>query len=607
MKMSPEACACVILASFVSMREPVENPISPRRLFTWRDVGGHPDSLRRSTLRLNALITLLLSPAVIPITLSSLSNGVAFPFLTVLFVVGAAAGSLFFYNDEHVEVMAGAHVACFMVVGTVFALAHPNFADFGVATILLAPIYASYMCRSRAKRVAWGATSLILAFVMAAHFAKTSAVPPARDVWVEWLSVITFLCAGAIVALTGWRFSEAFTKFERSQFRAFQHLVENVQDAVVRYSNSGEMLFISRSAESLFGCRRYQLVGPGLVERIHVLDRPAYMRALDEARHDGFARVIELRVRSDLEDASSFFWIEVSMSPIQDPRSRNEDHEVVAVMRDVTVRKDYEEEIRRAHQAAEAASRTKSRFLATIGHELRTPLNAIVGFTDMMLNQIGGRLTPNHEEYARLIQQSGQHLLDMVTMLLDMSKIEAGKFELQNEVFNPAALVDPCLAMMERPARERKVALKAEIAPNLPSIHGDERACRQVVINLMSNAIKFSPEGSTVELRMKVVGTSVSICVSDQGIGISPEDIARIGEPFYQANSGLDRRYEGAGLGLSIVRGLIDLHGGELRIASRLGAGTTVTVILPIGGPVQHETWTNFQPEDEPLKLTKTA
>ena len=187
MKMSPEGRACVILASTVSMREPVENAISPRRLFTWRDVGGHPDSLRRSTMRLNALITLLLAPAVIPITLSSLSNGVAFPFLTVLFVVAAAAGSLFLYNDEHVEVMAAAHVACFLVVGAVFALAHPNFADFGVATILLAPIYASYMCRPRAKRVAWGATTLLLAFVMAAHFAQ--ALPAYRVVPVDGLAI----------------------------------------------------------------------------------------------------------------------------------------------------------------------------------------------------------------------------------------------------------------------------------------------------------------------------------------------------------------------------------------------------------------------------------
>ncbi|MEX0861073.1 MAG: ATP-binding protein, partial [Cucumibacter sp.] len=160
------------------------------------------------------------------------------------------------------------------------------------------------------------------------------------------------------------------------------------------------------------------------------------------------------------------------------------------------------------------------------------------------------------------------------------------KFELQTDSFNPTSLIEPCVVMMDRPARERGVTIKCDIAPDLPAMVGDERACRQVLINLLSNAIKFSPSGTVVEVRMRVVGTSISICVADHGIGIAPADVARIGEPFFQANTGLDRRYEGAGLGLSIIRGLVELHDGELKVASRLGAGTTVTVLLPIGGPV---------------------
>ncbi|MEX0859350.1 MAG: PAS domain-containing protein, partial [Cucumibacter sp.] len=301
------------------MPEPVEKLLSPRRLFIWRDVSAHPDNLRRSTLRLNAVIALVLTALLLPVALPILSLGVAFPAITALFVMLTAAGSLAFYRDDRVELITAVQIASFLVVGTVFSLAHPNFADFGVATVLLAPIYAGYVARLRLKRVSWGATTLILGFIITIQFSMSPASLPARESWIEWLSVITFLAAGCMVALTGWRFSEAFTRFERSQIRAFQHLVENVQDAVVRYAANGEMLFISRSAETLFGCRRYQLVGAGFLERIHVLDRPAYLRALDEARHHGFARVVEIRVRSDLDHANSFFWIEVSLSPIQDP------------------------------------------------------------------------------------------------------------------------------------------------------------------------------------------------------------------------------------------------------------------------------------------------
>ncbi len=567
------------------MRQRQEHSASARPISSWRGASAHPDNLRGSTLWLNSIFALVVSAALLPFVLWLQAAGVSAPLALDVAVMVTAGACLGLHRAGRDELVTAIHIAGLLAAGVVFSLAHPRFADFGLATILLAPIYAVLLAKLPQKRLAWGATAVAVGFVDLAHFGVIPLSVPMREVWAAWLSVVTFVVTGSLVTFAAWRLSHAFLVFQRSQVQAFHHLVENIQDAVVRYSAAGEMLFISKSSEALFGCRRYQLAGDGLIERIHVLDRPKYLHALDETRHHGFARVVEIRVRSDLEGVSAFFWIEASLSPVHNARPGRRGYEVVAVLRDVTVRKDYEQEIRKAREAAEAASETKSRFLATIGHELRTPLNAIVGFTEMMLNRIGGELSEDHEEYAQLILQSAQHLLEMIVMLLDMSKIEAGKFELHLDRFNPAGLVEPCLSMMEGAAKERRIAFKRDIAPELPAMSGDERACRQILLNLISNAIKFSPEGGTVTVKMRLAGASIVISVVDQGIGMAPDEIARVGEPFFQAHSALNRQYEGAGLGLSIVRGLVELHGGQLKVASRPRIGTTVSVMLPVSGP----------------------
>jgi cell cycle sensor histidine kinase DivJ len=170
-------------------------------------------------------------------------------------------------------------------------------------------------------------------------------------------------------------------------------------------------------------------------------------------------------------------------------------------------------------------------------------------------------------------------------MLLDMSRLEAGKFEIQTESFEPQNLIEPCFKMVDQLARERDIELVADLPRNLPPLVADERACRQVLINLLSNAIKFSHENGRVTVSMRRQSGMLNLTVTDQGIGMDNDSIRRIGEPFFQAQDGLSRRYEGTGLGLSIVKGLIDLHDGSLLAKSAPGQGTTVTVLLPLNGP----------------------
>lgn len=236
-----------------------------------------------------------------------------------------------------------------------------------------------------------------------------------------------------------------------------------------------------------------------------------------------------------------------------------------------------------AGEAAEAANRAKAEFIANMSHELRTPLNAIIGFSELMKVQAFGPLgDKKYVEYADDIHDSGNHLLDLINDILDLSKFEAGKKDLQEGPVDSARIVESSAHLLKENAEKGGVALRTVIPDNAPDIYGDERAIKQILINLLSNAIKFTPLGGEVVVEVKAGPNGATfLTVRDTGIGMAPEDIPTALTPFGQIDASFARKFEGTGLGLPIVKSLIEQHGGELRLTSELGVGTTATAVFP--------------------------
>ena len=371
----------------------------------------------------------------------------------------------------------------------------------------------------------------------------------------------------------------------------YRLLARNMTDVITRHGRDGGVLFASPAAVTLFGVTVGALRGHGLFERVHVADRPAYLKALGDAAAMAESRSVEFRVRRDCADgdertAAQFVWIEMRCRPLERAAGENggrDSREVVAVLRDVGRRKAREQALEEARAATERADARKSRFLATMSHELRTPLNAIIGFSEMLMKEQALRLeAERRREYAALINESGHHLLAVVNGVLDMSKIETDNFEITAESFAPAKVVAGCCDLVALRAREAGIRLQCTLGDDLPDMIADKRALNQILLNLLSNALRFSDRGGSVAIGAHAEAASIVFTVEDDGIGIAEEDLARVGEPYFQAAASYDRRHGGTGLGLSIVKGLVRLHGGELSIHSRVGQGTRVTVRLPL-------------------------
>jgi cell cycle sensor histidine kinase DivJ len=374
----------------------------------------------------------------------------------------------------------------------------------------------------------------------------------------------------------------------------YRLLARNMTDVITRHGRNGAVLFVSPAAETLFGVAANDLLGHRLFERVHVADRPAYLTALADAAALGEARSVEFRVRRDRLDESQsytasrplqFIWVEMRCRKLERASGENGagEPEVVAVMRDVTERKVQEQALEQARAEADQANASKVKFLANMSHELRTPLNAIIGFSDMLMNEQRMRLdAARRAEYAKLINDSGNHLLSVVNGILDMSKMETGDFEISPEPFGPAQVIGNCCDILALKARECGLELTIRLPADLPEIIADKRAFKQILLNLVSNAVKFTDRGGRVTVAATADGNNIVIAVEDTGIGISNDDLPRIGRPFFQARGAYDRRHDGTGLGLSIVQGLVALHGGEVNIVSRIGEGTRVTVRLPL-------------------------
>ncbi len=239
--------------------------------------------------------------------------------------------------------------------------------------------------------------------------------------------------------------------------------------------------------------------------------------------------------------------------------------------------------MRSALSEAQLANRTKSEFLANMSHEFRTPLNAVIGFSDTMRQQVLGPLgNPRYREYVDNIHYSGQHLLAIINDILDLSKIEPGRLEIEDDVFDIAGMIEEALILIRPRAAEAELSVKVDVAPGLPPLRASKVKLKQILINLLANAVRFTPAGGRVSLRVDHAGDGgLRIRISDTGIGMTADEIALALQPFAQVDSKLSRKYEGTGLGLPLARRLIELHGGRLEIASQPDSGTTADVFVP--------------------------
>jgi signal transduction histidine kinase len=263
---------------------------------------------------------------------------------------------------------------------------------------------------------------------------------------------------------------------------------------------------------------------------------------------------------------------------------------IAVTMRDIAERVSHERELNIALARAEEANRSKSEFFASMSHELRTPLNAILGFSEMMEKNIGGTLNDRHRQYVDHIHSSGQHLLRIISDILDLSKIEAGQFTLQESDTSLPPLAEICVQMIQDRAGRKGLKVICDIAPDLPTVFADPVRIKQILLNLLSNAVKFTERGSLTLAIRHQPESGFEISVSDTGIGMNVDELKIALEPFGQVQDAYTRNNDGTGLGLPITRHLAELHGGRLELTSKKGAGTCATVHLPAARAVTSDT-----------------
>jgi len=480
------------------------------------------------------------------------------------------------------------------VLITAIGAATGGVTSFAVVWLVAVPLEAALSASRRAV-------------IAAAAFAASSAAilylgellgllaPAPQSVMLQVLGLASAMLYAVGLALGAASLARASTRLITAEEDRYRLLASNIADVITRHRHNGTVRFASPAAEALFGVPAKSLLGHGLFDRVHVADRPAYLTALANAASGGVGSSVEFRIRCEgraenVDQPGQFIWVDMRCRPLDraqgEGRGEGIDagaHEVVAAIRDVTERKTQEQTVEAARAEAERANAAKSRFLATMSHELRTPLNAIIGFSEMLANEDMMQLNKaRRHEYASLIGESGHHLLSVVNGILDMSKIESGNFEITAEPFSVGPVVATCCDLIALRARESGIEVTHCVPHDLPDIVADKRAVKQVLINLLSNAVKFTPRGGRVTVTVEREDAHVTFTVKDTGVGIAEHDLQHVGDPFFQVRTAYDRPHDGTGLGLSIVKGLVALHGGELTIRSRVGAGTTVAIRLPL-------------------------
>jgi len=406
------------------------------------------------------------------------------------------------------------------------------------------------------------------ALAAAAQIAGLAPGPPPASLgfWLGLTALLTTSVGAATGLLLSHRRSARRQAADQGAYGVLERLLTEQPHLLISLDPSGRVGSAFGYAPE--GVSEGLLLGEGLLAAAEPADRPALEIALQTALTKGGAEA-SFAPLGALHCASSL------------SLRRAADGGLVGVLRDATLQRAREAALEAGKLAAEQLNAGKSRFLANMSHELRTPLNAIMGFSDMMRARLFGPLTGRYGEYAELIHESGGHLLDLINDVLDMSKIEAEAYHLSIETFDAREPVSAALRLMRLQADESGISLRGVLPPQDLDIDADRRALKQMVLNLVSNALKFTPRGGQVTVTLTAHSGGIELVVADTGVGIAEEDLNRLGRPYEQAGDA-DQRSQGSGLGLSLVRAFAELHGGDMTIESELGEGTSVTVRLPV-------------------------
>ncbi|WP_374368026.1 sensor histidine kinase [Dongia sp.] len=391
-------------------------------------------------------------------------------------------------------------------------------------------------------------------------------------------SLLVLLLILAINIGAFWLF-RAIRKRNTAYRGAFVSLIlDSIDAAVTVYDSTGRLVRANRGAERLSGFSEAELKNPETWKHI-----------LPGINYEKVTGILVGRPASDYPITNTNPWVArdgterlLRWSNVALTDDDGQVALIVCIGFDITEQRRFEKDLINAKNDAVLASRAKSEFLANMSHELRTPLNAILGFAEVIRDQRMGGNAETYRNYAVDIYDSGQMLLQLITDLLDMAKLESGQVVLHETELDVEAIIAASRRMVLARAEEGSVRLAVDVQPHLPPMRGGERALKQIVLNLLSNAVKFTPQGGKAAIKAGLNAQGgIEITVSDTGIGIPPEAIERLFQPFYQVDAKISRRYGGTGLGLAITKKLVDAHDGQIAVASIPGEGTHVTVSFP--------------------------